>query len=148
MTLTSEQLTSIIFQLATPEYHNLDANTTKLTRIQPYLYCQWPFWTYAIYRGLTHPKRCVLYQYLISTYQRSSVPIVVLSCRNEHSGLFFRLRQPTNTVSSMHSVRFPCFQKVFEQNRYNHFQYIRCQVYSYSMVRHNNVILHTPFSCA
>ena len=38
--------------------------------------------------GLTQPKRCVLYQDLISTYQRSSVPILVLSCRNEHSGHF------------------------------------------------------------
>ena len=45
--------------------------------------------------GLTQPKRCVLYQDLISTYQRSSVPILVLSCRNEHSGLFLWLRQQT-----------------------------------------------------
>ena len=37
VTLTSEQLKIIIFQLAIPEYHNLDSKTTKLTRICPYL---------------------------------------------------------------------------------------------------------------
>ena len=45
--LTSEQLKIIIFQLGIPEYHNSDTKTTKLTRIQPYLYYQWPFWIYA-----------------------------------------------------------------------------------------------------
>ena len=87
--LTSEQLKIIILQLATPEYHNLDTKTTKLTRIylQPYLYFPWPFWIYA--NEITHPKRCVLCQDLISTYQRLSVPVLVLSCINEHSGLFF-----------------------------------------------------------
>ena len=45
--LTSKKLNIFIFQLGTPEYHNLDTKTTKLTRIQPYLYCQWPFWIYA-----------------------------------------------------------------------------------------------------
>ena len=47
MTLTFMQLRMFIFQLGTPEYHNLDTKTTKLTRIRPYLYCQWPFWVYA-----------------------------------------------------------------------------------------------------
>ncbi len=42
-----EQVKIIIFQLATPEYHNLDTVTTKLARIQPYLYGQWPFLIYA-----------------------------------------------------------------------------------------------------
>ena len=37
----------------------------------------------------------MLYQDLISTYQRSSLPILVLSCTNEHSGLFVWLRQQT-----------------------------------------------------
>ena len=41
--LTSDQLKIIIFQLGTPEYHDLETKTTKLTRIQPYLFCQWPF---------------------------------------------------------------------------------------------------------
>ena len=85
VTLTSKKLKIIIFQLGTPDYLSLDTKTTKLTRIQPYLYCQWPFWIYANSKGLTHPKRCVLYQDLISTYQRSFVPILVISCRNEHS---------------------------------------------------------------
>ena len=95
VTLTSKKLKIIIFQLGTADYLNLDTKTTKLTRVQPYLYCQWPFWIYANYRGLTHPKRCVLYQDLICTYSSSSVPMLVLSCRNEHSGIFFRLRQRT-----------------------------------------------------
>ena len=47
VTLTSDQLTIIIFQLGTPEYHNLNTKTTKLTRIQLYLFYQWPFWNYA-----------------------------------------------------------------------------------------------------
>ena len=47
VTLTSEQVKIIIFQLATPEYHNLDTDTTKLARTQPYLYGQWPFGIYA-----------------------------------------------------------------------------------------------------
>ena len=102
MTLTSDQLKIIIFQLGTPEYHNLDTKTTRLTRIQLYLFYLWPFLIYANLRGLTHPKRCVLYQDLISTYQRSYVPILVLSCRNEHSGLFLWLRQPT-TVDEPHN---------------------------------------------
>ena len=34
VTLTSFQLKINIFQLGTPEYHNLDTKTTKLTRIQ------------------------------------------------------------------------------------------------------------------
>ena len=46
----------------------------------------------------------------MSTYQRSSVPIVVLSCRNEHSGLLLWLRQQTSKsfyayVRSMQNVR-------------------------------------------
>ena len=47
VTLTSDQLKIIIFQLSTPEYHNLDTKTTKLTRIQLYLFYMWPFWIYA-----------------------------------------------------------------------------------------------------
>ena len=47
VTLTSDQLKSIIFQLGTPEYHNLYTKTTKLTRIQLYLFYLWPFWIYA-----------------------------------------------------------------------------------------------------
>ena len=89
------QLNIIIFQLGTAEYHTLCTKTTKVTRIQLYLFYLWPFWIYANLSGLTHPKRCVLYQDLISTYHRSSVPILVLSCRNEHSGLFLWLRQQT-----------------------------------------------------
>ncbi len=107
VTLTSDQLKIIIFQLGTPEYHNLDTKTTKLTRIQPYLFCQWPFWIYANLRGLTHPKRCVLYQELICTYQRSYVPILVLSCRNEHPGLLLRLRQRTNTPQRLYWTEYP-----------------------------------------
>ena len=38
VTLTSDQLKIIIFQLGTPEYHNLDTKTTKLTSIQLYLF--------------------------------------------------------------------------------------------------------------
>ena len=45
--LTSDQLKIIIFQLGTPEYHNLDTKTTKLIRIQLYLLYLWPFWIYA-----------------------------------------------------------------------------------------------------
>ena len=37
VTLTSGQLKIITFQLGTPEYHNLDTKTTKLTGIQLYL---------------------------------------------------------------------------------------------------------------
>ena len=40
--LTSKQVKIIMFQLATHEYHNLDTDTMKLARIQPYLYGQWP----------------------------------------------------------------------------------------------------------
>ena len=47
VTLTSDELKIIIFQLGTPEYHNLDTKTTKLTRIQLYLFYLWPFWIYA-----------------------------------------------------------------------------------------------------
>ena len=36
--LTSKKLKIIIFQLGTPEYHNLDTKTTTLTRKQPYIY--------------------------------------------------------------------------------------------------------------
>ena len=43
VTLTSEELKIIIFHLGTPAYHNVDTKTMKLTRIRPYLYCQWPF---------------------------------------------------------------------------------------------------------
>ena len=43
VTLTSEQLKITIFQLDTPEYHNLDTKTTKLTRVQLYLFYPWPF---------------------------------------------------------------------------------------------------------
>ena len=107
MTLTSVQLEIFIFQLGTPEYHNVDTKTTRITRKQLYIFYLWPFWIYANQRGLTHPKRCVLYQDLISTYQRSSVPILVLSCRNEHSGLFLWLRQPTsNGMSSFEGSMF------------------------------------------
>ena len=38
VTLTSDQLKIIIFQLGTPDYHNLDTKTTRLTRIQLYLF--------------------------------------------------------------------------------------------------------------
>ena len=44
VTLTSEQLKIIIFQLGTSDYHHIDTKTTKLTFIQPYLYCQLSFW--------------------------------------------------------------------------------------------------------
>ena len=47
VTLTSDRLKIIIFQLGTHEYHNLDTKTTKLTRIQLYLFYLWPFWIYA-----------------------------------------------------------------------------------------------------
>ena len=47
VTLTSDQLKIIIFQLGTSEYHNLDTKTKTLTRIQLYIYYLWPFWIYA-----------------------------------------------------------------------------------------------------
>ena len=37
VTLTSEQLEIIIFQIGSPEYHNLDTLTMKLTHIRPIL---------------------------------------------------------------------------------------------------------------
>ena len=37
VTLISDHLKIIISQLGTPEYHNLDTKTPKLTRIQLYL---------------------------------------------------------------------------------------------------------------
>ena len=42
VTLTSDDLKIIIFQLGTPDYHNLDTNTTRLTRIQLYTYLYLP----------------------------------------------------------------------------------------------------------
>ena len=47
VTLTSDQLKIIIFELGTPEYNNLDTNTTNLTPIQLYIFYLWPFWIYA-----------------------------------------------------------------------------------------------------
>ena len=47
VTLTSDQLKMIIFQRGTPEYHNLDTKTTKVTRIQLYQFYLWSSWIYA-----------------------------------------------------------------------------------------------------
>ena len=57
VTLTSEQLTIIIFLLGTPECHNLGTKTTKLTRIQLYLFYMWPFWIYAKLEGVNPPQK-------------------------------------------------------------------------------------------
>ena len=57
LTLTSKKLQIIIIQLGTPEYPNLETNPRKPSRIQPYLYCQWPYCIYANKRRLTHPQK-------------------------------------------------------------------------------------------
>ena len=51
VTLTSKKLKIILFQLGTPEYHNLDTKTTKLTRTDNHIYIASGHFGFMLIRG-------------------------------------------------------------------------------------------------
>ena len=88
--------------------HKIDTKTTKLTR-RAYNLCKWPFRIYANLMGLAHPKRCVLYQDLISTFQRSFVGCCAFCIKtkiifNKHVGKKIHYYSTSFPVFSMRSL--------------------------------------------